>query len=407
MNSFSIIQILVIAILFLVLFSARRKKLTFYMEKGPSMETFTEISNELMNKTESNEIKKQKLKYCKSSKEGINERLKDLFTKMDITYTDNPKNCDFYIPYWYSDDELSKFVNKNYRPNMILNVIPGVDYLNRKNKLWEILVKKLGRDEAGKIMPPSYSIFNNEFKILEKEFNKNDSYVLKTEEENAQGIYVSNDMEKIQNLVIDVKKELTYPVTIIQKFIKPLLIKDRVFKIRLFLFIKCKGNQKSIYIHKQGGLFYGKDKFDINNLTFSSIVANAYWFNKVPIKEVRDFLSNHPRNLVQFKEFLKKKNINSSSLFDRINALLKKTCLTLKDEICSNSKVKNNIKLGLFGVDILIDEKMKPWLIEMNVSPSSTAFDKLGESQKKQVWVDSMKIGLLKNPSNHEFEKIN
>ena len=133
MNSFSIIQILVIAILFLVLFNIRKGKLTFYMEKGPSMETFTE-----MNKTESNEIKKQKLRYCKSSKEGINERLKDLFTKMDITYTDDPKNCDFYIPYWYSDDELSKFVNKNYRPNMILNVIPGVDYLNRKNKLWEI-----------------------------------------------------------------------------------------------------------------------------------------------------------------------------------------------------------------------------------------------------------------------------
>ena len=169
MNSFSIIQILVIAILFLVLFSARREKLTFYMEKGPSMETFAEISNQLLNKTESNEIKKQKLKYCKSSKEGINERLKDLFTKMGITYTDNPKKCDFYIPYWYSDDELSKFVNKNYRPNMILNVIPGVDYLNRKNKLWEILVKKLGRKTAGEIMPPSYSIFNNEFKIFEKE----------------------------------------------------------------------------------------------------------------------------------------------------------------------------------------------------------------------------------------------
>ena len=111
--------------------------------------------------------------------------------------------------------------------------------------------------------------------------------------------------------------------------------------------------------------------------------------------------------LFRSKEYLKKQNINSGSLFDKINSLLKKTCLTLKDEICSDSKVKNNIKLGLFGVDILIDEKLKPWLIEMNVSPSSTAFDKLGESQKKQVWVDSMKIALLKNPSNHEFEKIN
>ena len=107
------------------------------------------------------------------------------------------------------------------------------------------------------------------------------------------------------------------------------------------------------------------------------------------------------------KKYFKKQNINSSFIFDKINVLLKRTCLILKDEICSNSKVKNNIKLGLFGVDIIIDEELKPWLIEMNVSPSSTAFDKLGESQKKQVWIDSMKIALLKNPSNHEFEKIN
>jgi len=406
MNSLNIIQILIVAIFFLVFFNIKREKLTFYMEKSPSMETFIEISKKIMSKTESDEIKNQQLKYCKSSKEAINERLKDLFTQMGITYTDEPKKCNFYIPYWYSDDELSTFVKKNYNPNMILNVIPGVDYLNRKNKLWEILVKILGRNMASEIMPSSYSLFNNEFKIFEKEFNKNNSYVLKTEEENAQGIFIYNDLEKIQKKIIDVDKTLKYPVTIIQKFIKPLLIKERAFKIRLFMFIKCKGNEKSIYIHKQGGIFYAKDKFDINNLTFGSIVANAYWFNNTPISEVKDFLLKHPRNLVQFKKYLKEQKINSKILFNRINILLKKTCSVLKNQICTDSKVKNSIKLGLFGVDIIIDDKFKPWLIEMNVSPSSHAFDKLGESQKKQVWVDSMKIALLKHPLNHEFIKL-
>ena len=407
MNSLSIIQILIVAILFLVLFNIKKEKLTFYMEKSPSMETFIEISKKVMSKTESNEIKDQQLKYCKSSKEAINERLKDLFTQMGITYTDNPKKCDFYIPYWYSDDELSKFVKKSYRPNMILNVIPGVDYLNRKNKLWEILVKILGRNTASEIMPPSYSLFNNEFKIFEKEFDKNNSYVLKTEEENAQGIFIYNDFDKIQNKIIDVDKILKYPITIIQKFIKPLLINERAFKIRLFMFIKCKGSEKSIYIHKQGGVFFAKEKVDINNLTHGSIVANAYWFNKVPISKVKDFLLKHPCNLVQLKEYLKKQKINSEIIFDKINVLLKKTCSALKNKICADSKVINSIKLGLFGIDIIIDDQLKPWLIEMNVSPSSQAFDKLGESQKKQVWIDSMKIALLKNTSNHEFIKIN
>ena len=42
----------------------------------------------------------------------------------------------------------------------------------------------------------------------------------------------------------------------------------------------------------------------------------------------------------------------------------------------------------------------------MNISPSSTAFDQLGEKQKQQVWVDTIKITLLKNPKKHQFELL-
>ena len=42
----------------------------------------------------------------------------------------------------------------------------------------------------------------------------------------------------------------------------------------------------------------------------------------------------------------------------------------------------------------------------MNVSPSSTAFDQLGEKQKQQVWVDTMKITLLKEPKEHQFDLL-
>ena len=192
----------------------------------------------------------------------------------------------------------------------------------------------------------------------------------------------------------------------ISQFIKPLLIKNRVFKLRLFLFIKCKKGIKDIYIHKQGSAFYGKEIYNENNLTYENIVANAYWFNAISLVDVQAFLNKYPRNLVQVKKYFNKNKINSKKIFNDIKSLLKKTTNTLKEKICTVSKLNNNIKVGLFGIDIIIDNNLKPWLIEMNVSPSSTAFDKLGEEQKKQVWVDTMKITLLKNPKNHQFEKI-
>ena len=130
---------MVVLIIIYINFPEKEERLTFYIEPFSQCgaEAFFNIKPENvateMTNTESDEIKQRKLKYCKSSKEEINDRLKKFFTKMNIEYTTDPKNCTYYIPYWYSDDELSKFISKHHRPNMILNVIPGVDYLNRKN----------------------------------------------------------------------------------------------------------------------------------------------------------------------------------------------------------------------------------------------------------------------------------
>jgi hypothetical protein len=400
----NITQIIILTILILVLLNNKPKeKLTFYIEPFPGTEALLNKNAQITN-TESNEIKEQKLKWCKSSKENINDRLKSLFNSMDIKYTNNPKKCNFYIPYWYSDDELTEFVNKNYRPNMILNVIPGVDYLNRKHKLWNALVTWAGRKKASQLMPSSYAIYNDEWKYFEKDFKKGNYYLLKTEEENAQGIFVYNNIDQIKEKVMD--KNLKFPVTIIQRFIEPLLIKDRTFKLRLFLFIKCRGGKKELYIHKQGGVFYAKEKFNPRKLTYENIVANAYWFNQTPVDKVKQFLKEHPRNLVQLKKYFKNTNVDGEKLFSKIHKLLKVVASGLKDKICTVSKLQKNIKVGLFGIDIIVDKNLKPWLIEMNVSPSSTAFDQLGEKQKQQVWVDTIKITLLKNPKEHQFELL-
>ena len=76
MNSFShTIELILLAILFLVLFN-KKEKLTFYIEPFPGTESLLKYSKAEMTKTESNEIREKNLKWCKSSKEGINDRLK-------------------------------------------------------------------------------------------------------------------------------------------------------------------------------------------------------------------------------------------------------------------------------------------------------------------------------------------
>ena len=92
---------MIVLIIICINFPKKKERLTFYIEPFSQCraEAFFNIQPENvateMTNTESNEIKQQKLKYCKSSKEEINERLKKFFTKMNIEYTTDPKNCTY------------------------------------------------------------------------------------------------------------------------------------------------------------------------------------------------------------------------------------------------------------------------------------------------------------------------
>ena len=101
-------------------------------------------------------------------------------------------------------------------------------------------------------------------------------------------------------------------------------------------------------------------------------------------------------------------NIKSRSYGHKIRARSQAILTTSKTIIKDNPRftIRDKSKVVKHLPIIIVDKNLKPWLIEMNVSPSSTAFDQLGEKQKQQVWVDTMKITLLKEPKDHQFDLL-
>jgi tubulin polyglutamylase TTLL4 len=78
----------------------------------------------------------------------------------------------------------------------------------------------------------------------------------------------------------------------------------------------------------------------------------------------------------------KELGIDSEKVFDRIKDIIVKTLIAVEapmQSVYASSYDNRNNFYELYGFDVLIDEKLNPWLIEVNVCPSlnnSTPLDR-------------------------------
>ncbi len=82
-------------------------------------------------------------------------------------------------------------------------------------------------------------------------------------------------------------------------------------------------------------------------------------------------------------------------MFDRINDLVIKTIIAVEpllqngiEMYIPNTKGYSQNCFELLGFDVLIDESLKPWLLEVNLSPSMNTDSPLDQKIKTNLIVD-------------------
>ena len=107
--------------------------------------------------------------------------------------------------------------------------------------------------------------------------------------------------------------------------------------------------------------------------------------NKWPLEKLRAYLEQHSHA--------------------RWDVLWSNVCETvLRALVCAEPNIPNcSCSFELFGFDILIDETMKPWVLEVNASPQLDIYTSIDEAVKPQLLRD---IVNLLNPLPHDYEAI-
>ena len=317
---------------------------------------------------------------------------KVVLNKHKLKRTDD-NEWNLYLPCGY------KFVEKEIT-NMTMNStnthifgISGSDNIASKNNLWKILRDYYGVTEASEIMPITYILQDPEDMLsFNKTYSNNKTYILKKNIQRKEGLkLVKGNIKEI----LDAKKE---DYKIVQEYIKnPFLVNGYKLNIRLFMLIVCNGNNKRIYVHKSGKCLYTLKKYKANmdfhsNITSYNADKNIYHSN--------------PLSLEQLRMYLTQNNYNDIQVFESIRGIMSKLGSAIKNHVCNKKCLHNVTAFQLFGVDVILDDKMNPKVLEINKGPNMRYVNKEDRELKENVYEDVYKnVNIIESEFNG-FEEV-
>ena len=154
---------------------------------------------------------------------------------------------------------------------------------------------------------------------------------------------------------------------ILQKYLeKPLLYQGRKFDIRIWILI-IGGQENFVYIFKQGHLKATCAEYDINSSS-----PFIHLTNYSVQKHNADFSKREIGNEISYKDFqdeLDKKKTGKNFLKDiypKIVYIIRLAVGAAKSNINHLNRINC---FEIFGCDFILDEKYKPYLLEININP--------------------------------------
>ena len=183
-----------------------------------------------------------------------------------------------------------------------------------------------------------------------------------------------------------VKKKPGYLIS--QYIANPHLLNGYKYDLRLYVLVTCLCPLK-VYLYDEGLARICTRKYSTKRNTLNdkykhltNFSINSKSESYIPNVNADDDQYGNKWSLEALRKKYKELGIDSDKIFDKIKDVIIKTLIAVEgpmQAVYSTSYANRNNFYELYGFDVLIDENLKPWLIEVNVCPSlnnSTPLDK-------------------------------
>lgn len=292
---------------------------------------------------------------------------------------------------------------KAIKEHQKLNHFPGSFQIGRKDRLWRNLLKmqaRCGKKEFN-FFPQSF-ILPQDIKLLRKAWEEGGSrqkWIVKPPASaRGVGIHVIHKWSQLPK-----RRPL-----LVQRYLhKPYLIGGKKFDLRIYVYVTCYDPLR-VYLFKDGLVRFASCKYSssMDSLSNKFMHLTNYSVNKKNTEYKPNLdetaCQGHKWALKALWRYLAQRGVNSEAIWEKIKDIVIKTIIASEPYV--NSLVKMYVRRPyccheLFGFDIMLDENLKPWILEVNISPSLHSNSPLDVSIKGQMIRDLLNLAGFVLPS--------
>lgn len=285
---------------------------------------------------------------------------------------------------------------KTLREYQKLNHFPGSFQIGRKDRLWRNLLKmqlRFGKREFS-FFPQSF-ILPHDIKLLKNAWadgSTKQKWIIKPPA-SARGIGIQvihkwNQIPKKRPLLV-------------QKYLhRPYLIGNSKFDLRIYVYVTSYDPLR-IYMFTDGLVRFASCKYSssMKSLSNKFMHLTNYSVNKLnaEYKPNSDgkLCQGHKWSLKALWLYLNQKGVKIEQLQEQMKDVIIKTIIASESYVNSqvNLYVRNRYTCHeLFGFDIMLDENLKMWVLEVNISPSLHSNSSLDVNIKGQMISDLLNL---------------
>ncbi|XP_054069863.1 tubulin polyglutamylase TTLL13 isoform X4 [Rissa tridactyla] len=275
-----------------------------------------------------------------------------------------------------------------------INHFPGMIEICRK----DLLARNLNR--MLRLFPKEYNIFPRTWCLpadygdfqAYRRARKRRTFICKPDSGcQGRGIFITRNPEEIKH----------GEHMICQQYIaKPFLIDGFKFDMRIYVLVtSC--DPLRIFVYKEGLARFATMRYidpSSRNLGDICMHLTNYAINKRNENFIQDDTVGSKRKLSTLNAWMMDNSYNTTKLWEDIEDIIIKTLISAHPVVkhnyqsCFPNHTTGCACFEILGFDILLDRKLKPWLLEVNHSPSFTTDSHLDCEVKDALLCDTIKL---------------